>query len=63
MKPKLWKDVSTEEKESVAHIEKQRDELNERYRNGLITKRAWKYNRTMLRKKVDELERKYNENI
>ena len=60
---KLWKNCSKEEKKAIAQIEAKRDELNELFKKGYISYRAWKYNRTLLRKKVDELERKYNENI
>ena len=63
MASKLWKNCSKEEKKAIAQIEAKRDELNELFKKGYISYRQWKYNRTMLRKKVDELERKYNENI
>ena len=56
---KLWKNCSEEEHEAITRIESRRDELNELYQKGQISLRKWKYNRTLLRKKLDEVERKY----
>lgn len=58
-KEKLWSEVSKEEKDEVMKIEKRQSELKERYLKGEISQRAYRYNLTMLIKRVDEVERKY----
>lgn len=57
----LWEDCPLEEKLALMKLEERRNELNVLLKNKKITLRQWKYNRTMLRKKADELERKYDE--
>ena len=56
---KLWCEVSKEEKEEVKKIEKKQKELKEQYSKGLITGRKYRYNITLLLKKVNEVEKKY----
>ena len=58
-KEKSWKHCSKEEKEEVEQIINRQNELRELYKTGMISQRKYRYNLTLLERKVDEIERKY----
>ena len=56
---KLWSECSKEEKSEVRQIEKERDGLKEQFKMGAISHRKYSYRMTMLEKKLDQIEQKY----
>ena len=55
----LWVDCPKELKDEVKEIQRKQKELKEQFLKGLITGRRYRYNITLLMKKVDEVEKKY----
>lgn len=60
---KLWKDCSAEEKAEVKAIEQEQKYLKEQFMMGVISHRKYSYRLTKLIKKLDEIERKYSDEI
>lgn len=60
---KLWKDCSAEEKAEVKAIEQEQKYLKEQFMMGAINHRKYSYRLTKLIKKLDEIERKYSDEI
>lgn len=58
---KLWKDCSKEEKEAVKQIENEQKYLREQFKIGAISHRKYSYRITMLIKRLNDIERKYDE--
>ena len=56
---KFWADCSKEEKREVKEIEKECKYLREQYLMKAISHRKYSYRITKLKKKLDEIERKY----
>lgn len=60
---KLWSECSQAEKDEVRAIEKEQKWLKEQFRIGAISHRKYSYRITRLRKRLDEVERKYEETM
>lgn len=58
---KYWMDCSKEERDEVRKIELERRALKLQFQSGAISHRKYSYRLTMLMKKLDELEKKYEE--
>lgn len=58
---RLWEECSKEEKAEIEAIEAKQWLLKEQFSKGEITGRKYRYNLTILLKKVDEVEKKYGE--
>ena len=56
---KLWSDCSKEEKKEVREVAKECKYLKEQYLMGAISHRKYSYRITKLKKRLDEIERKY----
>lgn len=57
---KYWSECSKEEKAEVNAIDNKRKLLKEQFQNGEITGRKYRYNLTLLIKKLDEVELNYD---
>ena len=62
LKEKLWENCSPEEKEEVEQIEKAILELKDGYEKGLLNKRQLGQRRRRLLSKIDNVEKKYDDN-
>ena len=60
---KLWSECSAEEKAEVKQIEKEQKALREQFKMGAISHRKYSYRLTRLMRRLDEVERKYAENV
>ena len=56
---KYWEDCSPEEKAEVSKLEKEIKALKENFKSGAISHRKYSYRKTRLKKKIDEVEKKY----
>jgi hypothetical protein len=58
---KLWSECSAEEKAEVRAIDKERKALKVQFLAGAITHRKYSYRLTRLEKKLNEVQRKYDD--
>ena len=61
MKEKYWADCSKEEKSEVNAIERQRKALKKQFLSGEISNHEYSRKITELMKRLDEVERKYDQ--
>lgn len=60
---KYWNECSTEEKAEVKQIEKEQKALREQFKMGAISHRKYSYRLTRLIRRLDEVEKKYAEDV